>query len=313
MPESYVGGQYYYDAITSVGEHIAQSIQYYRQRHDEMSQLDKQLEFMTRIPDVGGKPTLNPKELERIRATYTGPERYNAERGLLDAISMGTQLQKAHADITRSIMNEPYGPGGGNILYDQQGNPYAQRNPRTGVYSKFPQPPQAGDVSALRRHANSLLSAWGMTGDEFNTRVGDRPEHGETPGYAPPSTADPTKLDTDKFQSGPELGKKGEQAGVTPDQYNAVRFKVGDRKMVVPKTDMDIVKKMYPRKGDPGYQERVKVGQPQSGSAVHYPLGTRARRGNTWYTMTDKGWKAEQSQQQPQVATEDTGEENADE
>jgi hypothetical protein len=29
--------------------------------------------------------------------------------------------------------------------------------------------------------------------------------------------------------------------------------------------------------------------------------------------MTDKGWKAEQSQQQPQVATEDTGEENADE
>jgi hypothetical protein len=274
-----------------------------------MSRLDKQLEFMTRIPDVGGKPILNPKELERIRATYTGPKRYDAERAMMDALSFGTQLQEIHAKMNQQILVEPYGGGQGNILYDAQGNPYAQRNPKTGIYTHFPQPPQAGDVAALRRHANSILSAWGTTGEEFNTRVGDVPEHGETPGFAPQLTGGtPGQLDTSKFQSGPEIEKS--KADITPDKYNAVRFHIGDRPLVVAKSDIDIVKKMYPRKGDPGYQEPVKVGKPQptSGKRTQYPIGTRWKRAGVWWIMTDQGWKPEAGATKAAQGTVETGE-----
>ena len=283
--EGYRGDEYLYDAVSSVGTNLAGAIRAYHERHQQMRVLDAEMEHLTHIMDVpdkygNRKPVLDPKAYERMKA-HNERERYTLEVAAMQAMEFGTQLQQAHANINKARLEERYS-GQQLYLYRSDGTPYAQWNERTHTYVKMPQPGEGGDVGALHKHANTMLAKMGQTSTDFAGRTG------EERGFVP--------LEQGQFPG--DAGKKFQKnlpSGET--ETNAVRYKVGGKTYVQPEGDFNIIRKVYPREGDPEYVEPIKVGQPQGGQpqggggAPTYPIGTKARFGNTWKIMTDKGWQ----------------------
>jgi hypothetical protein len=134
MPESYVGGQYFYDAISSTSEKltnsIANSIDYYRKRHEKVMVEDEFMrDFAAQHPD----DKHIQEAFKRYHETYSAPQKLAIAEGFQLSQQFGSELGKLdlqdkykQAEIDR--LNRE------NTLAKMAGKPVIQNGQKVGVY-----------------------------------------------------------------------------------------------------------------------------------------------------------------------------------
>jgi len=93
----YEGGRYWNQALTTVGQSLAESLNFYAQRRDELARTDSVLENLATTIDPATKKPYIPKDAyERVK-NMTGTRKLLAEQGLLDAQKY--MMQAHHAGL----------------------------------------------------------------------------------------------------------------------------------------------------------------------------------------------------------------------
>jgi hypothetical protein len=131
-----------------MGNSVAQAINYYQQRHEEASQLDKTILQLGEMKGPDDKPILDKKALERVRG-FTDKERYANEKAWMQAFQFRNQLMTEGAKIehlraqTRAASGEMQfytAPDGTKYFYGARGWQRVGGQPTAasqGVSSRF--------------------------------------------------------------------------------------------------------------------------------------------------------------------------------